>query len=177
MRALVTAAAVCGTILVGGCGGSEEPPPDPPPTSVREADPCAFLPESVVAEYDLVLVSEDAGETSRRCSWDSPSFSLMILFTWDEYSLVDFSEVFPDPHEDDADLDGEGFLSKSRVRPACAALLFAGKETVVQVLVGDLPPSTADAACERVVAIGTPVVQELRAQDLLGAEPTASPPE
>jgi hypothetical protein len=164
--------------IVGGCGGTEEssPSPNPPPTSVRDADPCSFLPRSLATTHDLKQVQADDSETSRSCAWSSASFSMMILVRWDSDSLVDFAQAFPVLSEDDVDLGGvQVAVGKSDDRPACAALFFAERGTVVEIVVGDEPPSSADAACERVENIGASTIQEIRDQDLLDAAPTATP--
>ncbi|KUL20860.1 hypothetical protein ADL12_47325 [Streptomyces regalis] len=170
------------TAVLGGCGRTEDPSPSgspstaPPPTSVRDADPCSFLPRPQVTTYDLKRAGKDVSETSRSCAWTSAKFAMMILVRWDSQTLVDFGQAFPVPGEDDVELGGEGVvIGKSDVRPACAAAFLPEQGTVVEVVVGDTPPSTADAACERVKAIGASAVQEIRGQNLLDATPTAPP--
>ncbi|MCF1598601.1 DUF3558 family protein [Streptomyces muensis] len=168
------------TVLVG-CSGSEDPSPRaskssaPLPESVKEADPCSFLPRSRVTAYDLKKVGKDISETSRSCLWTSAKFSMMILVRWDSQTLVDFGQAFPVLGEDDVKLDGVGVvIAKSDVRPACASVFLPEQGTVVQLVVGDKRPSTADAACERVKTIGASTIREIRDQNLLDPEPSAA---
>lgn len=161
---------------VSSCSPSEAPPTpsaSPAPTSVQDADPCSFVEQSVVTANGLKQASVDKGTTSRSCSWTSDAFSAMVLVRWDPSSLVDFSQAFPVLVGSDVDFGGQKvILGKSDVRPACAAVFFAEQGTIVEIVVGDQPPSTADAACERVKTIGGAVVQRIRDQNLLDKEST-----
>lgn len=155
---------------------SASPKPKPRPTSVQNADPCSLLPKSQVTAYDLKRVGKDISETSRSCTWTSSKFSMMLLVRWDSQTLIDFTQAFPVPVEEDVRLGGANVvMGTSDVRPACAAVFFPERGTVVEVVVGDTPPSTAAAACERVKEIGTAAVQEVRDQGLLKVESTATP--
>jgi hypothetical protein len=162
--------------LLGGCGQAEAPSPSapPPPTSVQDADPCSFVARSVVTENDLERASNAKSETSRSCSWTSASFSMMVLVRWDSDSLIDFSQAFP-VLVGNEDIGGlTAVVGKSDVRPACAAVFFVDQGTILEVVVGDEPPSTADSACGRVRTIGAGAVRKIRDQGLLtsAAAPT-----
>ncbi len=177
-RTVLPAAALLAA-TVSGCGSSDVPPTSAPsaspaPTSVREADPCSFLDQSVVTANGLTRASMDDSTTSRSCTWTSEVFTTMVLVRWDPASLVDFSRAFPVPGDGDVELGGQKvILGESDVRPACAAVFFAEKGTVVEIVVGDEPPSTTDAACARVKTLGEAAVRAIRDQDLLDETPTS----
>src|SRR5690606_12601732 len=80
---------------------SASPKPKPRPTSVQNADPCSLLPKSQVTAYDLKRVGKDISETSRSCTWTSSKFSMMLLVRWDSQTLIDFTQAFPVPVEED----------------------------------------------------------------------------
>jgi hypothetical protein len=159
--------------LLGGCGQAAPPAPSapPPPTSVQDADPCSFVAKSVVTKNDLKQASDAKSKTSRSCSWTSANFSMMVLVRWDSDSLIDFSQAFPllVGNEDIGGLDA--VVGKSGDRPACAAVFFVDEGTILEVVVGDEPPSTADSACERVRTIGAGAVSKIRDQGLLTSAP------
>jgi hypothetical protein len=163
---------------VSGCRSTATPPAptaSPAPTSVKDADPCSFLEQSVVSANVLERASADTSTTSRSCTWTSETFTTMVLARWDPRALVDFTQAFPVLVDSEVVLGGHrAVFGKSDVRPACAAVLFAEQGTVVEIVVGDKPPSTADAACERVKTIGGAVVAHLRDQDLLDDRPAPS---
>ena len=171
-----SAAALLAVALLSGCGGAETPAPPapPPPTSTRDAEPCSFLPQPVITTNGLKQVSSNKAQTSRSCSWTSAHFSMMVLVRWDQSTLVDFAQAFP-TSVTNIDLDGATAVSgKSESRPACAAAVFPEQGTVMEIVVGDTPPSTTDSACARVKTIGAAVVHEVRAQHLFPG-PTAAP--
>ncbi len=177
MRGVVGLAAVLG---VGACSQATTPPAESPaptrePASVKEADPCGFVDRAVIAAHGLRQASADTSTTSRSCSWTSPVFSAMVLVRWDQQTLVDFSTAFPVLVDEDGVWSGQkAIMGKSDVRPACAGLFFAERGTVVEVVAGDEPPSTADAACERVTAIGEQVVENLTRRRLVETAPPTS---
>jgi hypothetical protein len=164
---------VAALALLGGCGQAAPPTPSapPPPTSVQDADPCSFVAKSVVTKNDLKQASDATSKTSRSCSWTSANFSMMVLVRWDSDSLIDFSQAFPllVGSEDIGGLDA--VVGKSGVRPSCAAVFFVDEGTILEVVVGDEPPSTADSACERVRTIGAGAVSKIRDQGLLTSAP------
>ncbi|MFB4267832.1 DUF3558 family protein [Nonomuraea sp. GTA35] len=168
-----------------GCGGTAQPSrsadgpsasAQPSPTSVRDADPCSFLPKDLEKAHALTKADAQQSDTARSCSWSAKNFSMMLLVRWDSDTLVDFSQAFPTLGEKDVVLSGVPLIfGKSDVRPACAAAFFAGQGTVVEIIVGDEPPSTANAACKRVKTIGAPMIQRIREQNLLDETSTPSP--
>lgn len=143
------------------------------PATLQDVDPCTLLDPSMLSDNGLKQALVDKSVSSRSCSWTSDAFSAMVLIRWDGNSLIDFAQAFP-VLVDSVELDGRRVVrGRSDVRPACAGLLFPGRQgTVVEIVVGDEPPSTAASACERVTALGTVIVQQLRKLNLVSASPS-----
>jgi hypothetical protein len=176
---IVTLAAAA--VLVG-CGQSgTQPPPSsattqpPRPASAREADPCTFLPDSVVEKYKLYPGKLHEGEEVRSCMWPTESYAVGVYINWRADALVNFSEAYPVPGELTS-LDGVKVVNKKGdARASCGILFFVEPGVVAQVVSGDEAPATADDACDRVKDVGTTVIGRMREQHLLDNAPAASP--
>ncbi|MFI9379897.1 DUF3558 family protein [Kutzneria sp. NPDC052558] len=175
MIRVTPALALLAVVLLGGCGGTAAPAAPPPPTSVREADLCSFVAPSVVTENGLTATPLHKFDSGASCSWGGPKFSMMVLVRWDRDVLVDLTQAFPVPGEE-FDLDGvKAVVTTSDVRPACAAVVFPERGTVLEVVAGDTPPSTVASACARVKSIGSGVVHKARELGLLKLDGSATP--
>ena len=166
---------------VAGCGADAitprtvASPPGPAPTSVREVDPCTFLDQARLSADGMTRIGTATGETARSCTWTAGTQVTLALVRWDPDALTDFSVAFPDLVGGDVTIGGRKVvLSRSKTRPACAGLFFAGRGTVVEIVVGDTGPATADAACERVRVLGEVVIRDLAGRNLLDPAPSSS---
>ncbi|GAA3581726.1 hypothetical protein GCM10022222_78050 [Amycolatopsis ultiminotia] len=167
----LAAGGLIGTVVIG-CSG-EAPSAAPAPMSVRDADPCSFIEQSVATANGLGQGKTVNEARFRNCWWTAGSFTTAIFVRWDRGVFVDFSDSYPEPLGD-VELGGEQvLLGKSRVNAGCAGTIFAENGTSVLVGVAYYPPATADTACERVKTIGGPVVQRLRSLHLLDERPTS----
>ncbi|WP_158104160.1 DUF3558 family protein [Amycolatopsis pretoriensis] len=167
--------------LLSSCdhSGNEQAPPvsaEPVrPASLREADPCSFLPESASAPYGLHPGQLHKGEVVRSCMWPAEAFSVGVYINWDPQVLVNFSQAYPLP-AGEAVLDGVAvILQKSSTIPACGMAFLAERGTVIEVVSGDQPPVVADRACDRVKMAGTEVIRRMREQGVLDTAFTAAP--
>jgi hypothetical protein len=168
--------------LLVGCGQSgTEPRPSsattqaPRPASVREADPCTFLPDSVVEKYKLNPGQLHKAEEVRSCMWPTESYAVGVYINWRRDALVNFTEAYPVPGEL-TNLDGLKVVNKKGDDQAsCGILFFVGKGVVAEVVSGDQAPATVDDACDRVEDVGTTVIGRMREQRLLDEAPAASP--
>ncbi|MGK3203622.1 DUF3558 family protein [Amycolatopsis sp. MEPSY49] len=169
------------TALLSGCDHSvnEQAPPasvEPlRPPSLREADPCSFLPESSTATYGLHPGQLYKGEVVRSCMWPAETFSVGVYINWDPQVLVNFSQAYPLPAGEAVLDDVAVFLQKSSTIPACGMAFLAERGTVIEVVSGDQPPATADRACDRVKKVGTEVIRRMREQGVLDTASTAAP--
>ncbi|WP_409185942.1 DUF3558 family protein [Amycolatopsis sp. VS8301801F10] len=145
------------------------------PATLRDADPCSFLDQSVVTANGLVHEPTGTEPNSRNCFWTSDAFAVGILVRWDREMLVDFSENYPSLVGTDVDLGGKKVIMAKRTdRPTCGAQVLVPEPAAVEISVTYRPPDTADTACERLKTIGGTVVQMLRDQRLLD-EQSSSP--
>jgi Protein of unknown function (DUF3558) len=166
---------------VSGCSAGEVPPTTPTtssaspvPTSVRDADPCSFVEQSVLTANGLKQESTDTYAMNRNCWWTTDAFATGVLVRWDRSALTDFSEGYPRLVGTEVEIgDQKAILAKSDVQPACAAVFFAEQATIVEIVVAYKPPATADTACERVKTIGGAVVQRIGDQYLADEQPTS----
>ncbi len=166
--------------LLSSCGHSADEQPSPAsaeplrPASLREADPCSFLPESRVP-HGLHPGQLHQGEVVRSCRWPAEAFSVGVYINWDPQVLINFSQAYPLPAAA-AVLDGvEVILQKSSTIPACGMAFPAEQGTVIEVVSGERPPATADRACDRVKEVGTEVIRRMREQGVLDPASTATP--